>query len=95
MLCVEAFSAEWDVSFLPSNKLNLFIQASSEGEVSVLIANLADSCEFLNFFCFGDQVNNVLEASSEECAIKCRYDNDLTLVGESLCILNHLLSRVS
>jgi hypothetical protein len=64
MLCVEAFSAEWDVGFLSSDQLNLFIQASSEGKVSILIANFADGSEFLDLFCFGDEVYDVLKASS-------------------------------
>lgn len=69
MLSVEALSAQWDVSFVTADQLQGVIEDSSECEVSILVAYLADSSQFLYFLGLRDQIYYIFKASSQEGAI--------------------------
>ena len=66
MLFIEAFSAQRHVSFYSSYQLKGLILGGSEGEVSILIAQLADRGKFLDLFRLGNQLQDVLEPGPEE-----------------------------
>jgi len=60
-LIVEALAAQGLVNVLATDDLQGLRGAGTEGEGSVLIANLADRLQFLHFLGLGDKLEDALE----------------------------------
>lgn len=92
LLVVETLAAEGDVGLVTPDELDLFLEDGSEGEVGILVADLADGGKLLDLLCFGDEVDDVLEACAQEGAVEGGDDHHLAKVGGLLRELNHLLN---
>ena len=61
-----ALSAERHVHILAPDHINVILAGRAKGETSILLAQLADGCEFGDLFALGDEGDDVGEGSSEE-----------------------------
>lgn len=93
MLADVALPAERDVGLYSSNQLDLVNEASSEGEASISRAHFADSLQFLNFLCFGNQIDDVVKACSQVSAVQSWDNNHFAFAWGFLRELNDLKIR--
>jgi hypothetical protein len=70
VLHVEALAAQGHVGFVPADQLDRLNEASSEGEVRICTAYLANGSQLFDFFRLGYEVDDVFEASSQESAVQ-------------------------
>jgi hypothetical protein len=80
MLIIEAFSAKRNIGFVTTNELNRILKDSSEGKVSVLVANLANGCQLLYFLSSWNEIYDIVEACAQKSSIQSRNDHNLSFI---------------